>query len=150
MSLNLYPSDNEKNMTSETLVLYAKKETTPGIIQRQFEAARYNILCATGTNPPNLQGIWSGTWTPPWSGDFTHDGNVQVAISNLLNGNMHELMSAYFDHHEKFLPDYRINAKQFYGIRGIHVPSHTSTHGFNNHYGENWCLEYWNGGAAWA
>ncbi len=149
MSLNLYPSEKEQNMTSEILALHAKEKTTPGIIQRQFEAARYNILCATGINPPNLQGIWSGTWTPPWSGDFTHDGNVQVAISNLLNGNMQELMSAYFDHHERFLPDYRINAKQFYGARGIHVPSHTSTHGFNNHYGENWCLEYWNGGAAW-
>ena len=96
-----------------------------------------------------MQGIWSGTWTPPWSADFTHDGNVEVAISNLLNGNMPELMIAYFDYHERMMDDYRINAKQFYGARGIHIPSHTSTHGFNNHYDETWCMEYWNGGAGW-
>lgn len=149
VSLDLGLTKDEKEMTSETLVLSVKQKTTPGIQQRQFEAARYNILCSTGMNPPNLQGIWSETWTPPWSSDFTHDGNVQVAISNLLNGNMPELMLAYFDYHERMMDDYRANAHQFYGARGIHIPSHTSTHGFNNHYDETWCMEYWNGGAGW-
>ncbi len=149
VKLDLHETSTEKEMTSETLVSSVKKKSTPGILQRQFEAARYNILCSTGTNPPNLQGIWSGTWTPGWCSDFTHDGNVEVAISNLLNGNMPELMMAYFNYHEKLLGDYKTNAKQFYGARGIHVPSHTSTHGLNNHYDETWCMEYWNGGAGW-
>ncbi|MEH0153290.1 glycoside hydrolase N-terminal domain-containing protein [Limibacter armeniacum] len=149
MKLDLKPTEEEQAMTSETLVLTAKKKTSAGIIQRQFEAARYNIICATGTNPPNLQGIWSGTWTPPWSSDFTHDGNVEVAVSHYLNGNMPELMLSYFDYHERMLEQYRINARQFYGAKGIHVPSHTSTHGLNNHYDETWTMEYWNGGAAW-
>ncbi len=150
VNLWLNPTSEEKNYTSETLVSNVRNHTTPGIMQRQFEAARYNILCSTGTNPPNLQGIWSGTWTPPWCSDFTHDGNVQVAISNLLNGNMPELMMAYFNYHERMMDNYRTNAKQFYGARGIHVPSHTSSHGFNNHYDETWCMEYWNSGAGWA
>ncbi len=148
--LNLYPTSEEKDMFSETLVKRARENTSPGIMQRQFEAARYVILCATGINPPNLQGIWSGTWVPPWCSDFTHDGNVQVSISNLLNGNMPELMAGYFNHHLRNMEDYRINAKQFYGAKGIHVPSHTSSHGYNNHYDETWCMEYWNGGAGWA
>ncbi|MBI9059823.1 MAG: glycoside hydrolase N-terminal domain-containing protein [Labilibaculum sp.] len=148
-SLKLNVSEEEKEMTSETLVSTVRDGTSAGIMQRQFEAARYNILCSTGTNPPNLQGIWSGTWTPPWSADFTHDGNVEVAVSNLLNGNMPELMMAYFDYHERMMDDYRTNAKQFYGARGIHIAAHTSTHGFNNHYDETWCMEYWNGGAGW-
>ncbi|MCU4155620.1 glycoside hydrolase family 95 protein [Carboxylicivirga sp. A043] len=150
VSLSLGASDEVNNMTSETLVSNVRRESSAGMIQRQFEAARYHILCSTGINPPNLQGIWSGTWTPPWCSDFTHDGNVQVAISNLLNGNMPELMMAYFDYHERMMDDYRTNAKQFYGARGIHVPSHTSSHGLNNHYDETWCMEYWNGGAGWA
>jgi alpha-L-fucosidase 2 len=149
VSLSLDQSLEVKDMTSETLVARVKQKTTPGMMQRQFEAARYNILCSTGTNPPNLQGIWSGTWTPPWSSDFTHDGNVQVAISNLLNGNMPELMMAYFNYHERMMDDYRMNAHQLYGTRGIHIPSHTSTHGYNNHYDETWCMEYWNGAAGW-
>ena len=88
--------------------------------------------------------------TPPWCSDFTHDGNVQVAVSHFYNGNLPELMMGYFNHHERFLEDYKTNAKQFYGTRGIHIPSHTSTHGYNNHYDETWCMEYWNGGAGWA
>lgn len=147
--LNLNATDEEKRMTSETLVLKARRGTTPGIMQRQFEAARYNILCSTGTNPPNLQGIWSGTWTPPWSSDFTHDGNVAVAVSNMLNGNMPELLESFFNYHEKLLPYYRENAKQLYGAKGIHIPAHTSNHGYNNHFDETWCLSYWNGGAGW-
>lgn len=149
-SLCLYPTDEESAMTSETLVLRTRRATSPGIMQRQFEAARYNVLCSTGTNPPNLQGIWSGTWTPPWSADFTHDGNLPVVISNLLNGNMHELMNAYFDYHERLMEHYRINARQFYGAGGIHVPCHTSNHGYDNHFDETWCLSYWNAGAGWA
>ncbi len=148
--LNLFLTKDEEAMFSETLVKRAKENTSPGIMQRQFEAARYIILCATGINPPNLQGIWSGTWTPPWCSDFTHDGNVEVAISNLLNGNMPELMHGYFNHHLRNLKDYRVNAKQLYGVKGIHVPSHTSSHGYNNHYDDTWCMEYWNGGAGWA
>ncbi len=150
VSLSLNSTDEEANYTSETIVSKVRNETTAGLMQRQFEAARYNILCSTGTNPPNLQGIWSGTWTPAWCSDFTHDGNVQVAISNLLNGNMPELMMSYFNYHERMMDDYRTNAKQFYGTRGIHIPSHTSSHGLNNHYDETWCMEYWNGGAGWA
>ncbi len=149
VSLSLGVTAHEQTLTSESLVLNARQQTSPGIIQRQFEAARYNILSCTGINPPNLQGIWSGTWTPPWSADFTHDGNVAVAISNLLNGNMPELMDAFFSYHERLLPYYRVNAKQFYGARGIHIPSHTSNHGYNNHYDETWCMEYWNGAAGW-
>ncbi len=149
VTLKLPQTSEETDMMSETLVAKATKQTSPGIMQRQFEASRYNILCSTGTNPPNLQGIWSGTWTPPWSSDFTHDGNIEVAISNLLNGNMPELMMAYFDYHERMLEDYKTNAKQLYGARGIHVAAHTSTHGYNNHYDETWCLQYWNGGAGW-
>lgn len=152
VSIDLNTTDEEAEQTSEVLVTNIWNEnTSPGIIQREFEAARYNILCASGViNPPNLQGIWSGTWTPPWCSDFTHDGNVQVAISNNLIGNMPELMMGYFNHHERNIENYRTNAKQFYGIEGIHIPSHTSSHGLNNHYDETWCMEYWNGGAAWA
>ncbi len=149
VSLDLACTEQEEQMTSEVLVSTIRDHTTPGFMQRQFEAARYHILCATGTNPPNLQGIWSGSWTPPWSSDFTHDGNVQVAISHLLNGNMPELMMAYFNYHERMMAYYRTNAKQLYGVRGIHIPSHTSSHGYNNHYDETWCMEYWNGGAGW-
>ena len=138
-----------KTLQSEVLVARAREEVTPPMIEKFFDAARYNILCATGTRPPNLQGIWNGTWSPPWSSDFTNDGNAEVAISSLLCGNLPELMLAYFDYHEKLLPFYEDNARRLYGCRGIHIPSRTSSHGWDIHFGETWCLTFWTAGAGW-
>lgn len=140
---------NAKNLQSEAFVQRVRQQVEPDMVVREFDAARYNILSSTGTNPPNLQGIWSGTWTPPWSSDFTHDGNVEVAVSSLLSGNMPELMKAYLSYHERMMPYYRDNARRLYNCRGIHVPSHTSSHGWDIHYDPTWCLTYWTGGAGW-
>ncbi|WP_062542586.1 glycosyl hydrolase family 95 catalytic domain-containing protein [Rufibacter tibetensis] len=140
----------EANLYTETLNLKTKSgKVAPAIIEKQFDAARYNIISATGINPPNLQGIWGGTWSPAWSSDFTHDGNVEVAISALLTSRVPELMHAYFDYHDKRLQFYRDNARKMFGTRGIHVPSHTSSHGWDNHFDPIWCLSLWTGGAGW-
>ncbi|MGV3541373.1 MAG: glycosyl hydrolase family 95 catalytic domain-containing protein [Rufibacter sp.] len=150
VQLNLGSGAAEGNLYSETMNLRAQRgSVSPAIIQKQFDAARYNIISATGINPPNLQGIWGGSWTPPWSADFTHDGNVEVAISALLTSRTPELLLAYFDYHDKRLPYYKDNAKKMFGTRGIHVPSHTSSHGWDNHFDPIWCLSLWTGGAAW-
>jgi alpha-L-fucosidase 2 len=139
----------ESDLQSEALVVRARQGSTPAIIQKQFDAARYNIISSTGTNPPTLQGIWSGTWTPPWSSGFTHDGNVEVAVSHLLSANTPELMKAYLDYHERMVPYYRVNAQRLFGTRGIHVPAHSSSHGYNIHYDKTWTLTLWSGGAGW-
>lgn len=150
VQLNLGGGVQETELYSETMNLKTQSgKVSPAIIEKQFNAARYHIISATGTNPPNLQGIWGGSWTPPWSADFTHDGNVEVAISALLTSRTPELMLAYFDYHDERLPFYRDNAKRMFGTRGIHVPSHTSSHGWDNHFDPIWCLSLWTGGAGW-
>lgn len=142
--------DEYSNIQSEAFVLQAKENTTPSIIQKQFDAARYNIISSIGINPPTLQGIWSGTWTPPWSSGFTHDGNVVVAVSHLLSSNTHELLEAYLSYHERMMLWYRDNAKLLFGTRGISLPGHSSTHGWNVHFDNIWPLSLWSGGAGWA
>lgn len=139
----------ETGLQSEAFVQRARSGSNGAIIERQFDAARYNILSSTGVNPPTLQGIWSGTWTPPWSSGFTHDGNVEVAVSHLLSAHTPELMEAYLSYHERMLPWYRENARRLFGTRGIHVPAHSSTHGYNIHFDETWTLSLWTGGAGW-
>lgn len=119
------------------------------LLEKVFEAGRYTILSATGDWPPNLQGKWNGTWGPAWSGDYTLDGNVQGAIASMLNGNMPELMPSLFNLIEGYLPAMRENAQRMYGAKGIHVPSHISTHGFNNHFSKEYPLTFWTGGAGW-
>jgi alpha-L-fucosidase 2 len=142
----------DRHVNSETMILKACNYNivSPYMIETLFDAARYNILCATGTNPPNLQGIWSASYQPPWSSDYTQNGNLPVAISSLLCGNMPELMMAYFNYQDRMLPYYHDNTKYLYGCRGIHVPSRTSSHGWDVHFGDIWCMTFWTAGAGWA
>ncbi|MBT8038435.1 MAG: glycoside hydrolase N-terminal domain-containing protein [Verrucomicrobiae bacterium] len=118
--------------------------------EKQFDAGRYNIICATGELPPNLQGVWGGTYVPGWASDYTHNGNVPSAIASMLMGNTPELMLAYVSYLESLVPDMQLNAKHFYGARGIVLPSRTSTHGYNNAFGKNFAGGMWVTGAAWA
>lgn len=150
IQLNLNGPADDYLMDGEVMMQQAKERFSPAFVEKQFYAARYNILSATGKNLPNLQGIWGNSWTPPWASDYTHDGNLPVAVSSFLCSNLPELMQPFFDYHNKLLPYYRDNAQKLYNCRGIMVPGHTSSHGWNVHFDKTWCLTFWTGGAAWA
>ena len=149
VKFNLFGNQKDYQTYGEVMMSKAKQKPSKAFVQRQFEAARYNILCASGPNIPHLQGIWGSSWTPPWVSDYTHDGNVNTATSSYLCANMKEFLLDYFAYHEKFLPYYRENAKKLFGVEGIMVPSHTSTHGYNVHFDKTWTMTFWTGGAAW-
>jgi len=120
------------------------------LLEKEFDAARYAILSSTSELPPTLQGIWTGTWTPPWQSDFTQNGNVPSAVASMLMANMPECMEAYLNYMESLVPHFRENARKLYGARGIMVPSRTSAHGYNIHFDEEYIHLFWTPGAAWA
>jgi len=141
----------DRNLTSEELISKSKfGNLNPALLEKEYDAARYNILSSSGELFPNLQGIWSGTYGPAWSGDFTLNGNVQCAISANLSANMAENMEPFFRFMETHIDDFRLNAKRLFNCRGIHVPSRASSHGLNNHFDETWPMTFWTAGAGWA
>ena len=111
----------DRNATTEELLDRAAKEdhASLALLERMYDACRYLIICSSGERPSNLQGIWTGTWSTAWSGDYTLDSNIQLEIQSLMSCNMPELMESYFDLVESWLPDCRLNAKKFYGCRGV-------------------------------
>ncbi|MEV7809053.1 glycoside hydrolase N-terminal domain-containing protein [Microbispora sp. NPDC088329] len=121
----------------------------PELAEAVFAAARYAIVSSVGELPPTLQGVWSGTFRPPWQSGYTLDGNLQAAVAGLLATGTPELLLPVFDLLERLLPDFRDNAGRLYGCRGILVPAHVSTHGRHNHFHPTWCLTFWTAGAAW-
>lgn len=147
VSLDLHATAEDRAKSSEDLL--AAGGGNPALIERLFDAARYNIISCTGTNPPNLQGIWGATMTPPWSSDFTTNGNLPVAISHYLQANTPELMLPLFDKLESLMDDFRENARVLFNCRGICIPSHFNTHGLNNHFDATWPMTFWTVGAAW-
>ncbi len=114
-----------------------------------FNAGRYAILSSSGDTPPNLQGIWTGTYDTGWSSDYTQNGNLQTAIMGLLPSGDFESMESYFSYQESLLNAYRENSRILYGCRGIHVPSRTSDSGYDFHFDLTWPMIFWTAGAAW-
>ena len=65
------------------------------------------MISSSGELFPNLQGIWGGTYGPPWSGDFTLNGNVQSAIAANLSANMAECLLPFFGFLEAHMAEFR-------------------------------------------
>ena len=147
VSIDLGASKEDRMKSSEELL--EAGGSNPALIEKIFDAARYNVICATGINPPNLQGIWGATMTPPWSGDYTTNGNLPVVISHYLQANTPELMLPLFDRLEAYMEDFKVNARELYNCRGIHVPSRFSSHGLNNHFDATWPMTFWVTGEAY-
>jgi alpha-L-fucosidase 2 len=150
MRLDLGGGADHQRTTEELLKLSTFENPNRALIEKEFDAARYNIISSTGALPPTLQGVWGGTYVPGWASDFTHNGNVPSAIASYLMGNMPELMLAYTSYIESIVPYLEINAKHLFGARGVVLPSRSTTHGFNNALNPNFAGGMWVGGAGWA
>ncbi|PDP85905.1 alpha-L-fucosidase [Glycomyces fuscus] len=122
---------------------------TPDLVARLVDAGRYAIVSSCGDLPPTLQGVWSGTYDPPWRSGYTFDGNLPSAVAALHATGTPELMTGLFDLLDGMADDMAENARRLYGCRGILLPAHASTSGRHNHFGPEWCLTCWTAGAAW-
>ena len=147
VSFSLEVEDKYKDYSSEALLALGGNH--PALIEKLFMAARYNIVSATGVNPPNLQGIWGAIMTPPWAGDYTTNGNLPTAVSHYLAASTPELMLSLFNKLESQMDEYRTNARVLFKCQGIHIPSHIQLHGYDNQFDATWPMTFWTAGAAW-
>lgn len=150
MRLDLGGGADHRLTAEELLAKTSGSHLSKALIEKEFDAGRYNIISSTGELPPTLQGVWAGTYNPPWASDFTQNGNVPSAIASMLMGNMPELLLAYTTYIESIVPYLEINADRIFGARGIVLPSRTSTNGFNNSFNASFPGAFWVAGAAWA
>ncbi len=122
---------------------------SPAFIERMHDFGRYLLISSSGQLPPNLQGVWNGVWYPPWSSDYTLDENVQMMMWQVLPGNMPELAKSYFNLIESYVEDWKINAKLFYGCRGVLSSLRSTTSGLHKHFCEDFPMMFWTAGAGW-
>lgn len=143
------PAADLAKPTEQLIADSARLDAPLAKIERAFDAGRYNIICSTGHHPPNLMGLWSGTWLAPWAGSFTVDGNLPCAVSFNLMGNTPELMEPFFRYFDTRWDGFRRNAKAIYGTRGFHVPAQLTLSPLETDFSPRWPLIYWHTGAAW-
>lgn len=117
------------------------------LVKHMYEFGRYLLISASGRAmwPSNLQGLWNGDYAPAWAADIHSDENIQMNYWQALPGNLPEMALSLHSYYERFMDDYRRNARNFYGCRGILVPIAQSTNG--QMYPNSWC--YWTAAAGW-
>ncbi len=148
MTLDLAAGGEREMSNTELLARAGEGLMPPALVERLFEYGRYLLICSSrpGGLPANLQGVWSGTWTPSWASCYTIDENVQVCYWQALPGNMPEVTEACFGYFDSLLPDWRTNARRFFGCRGIVCDICHSDHGLKRGAIE---FFFWTAGAGW-
>ncbi|MEI7032685.1 glycosyl hydrolase family 95 catalytic domain-containing protein [Streptomyces pratensis] len=123
---------------------------SPALLERLFAAGRYHLLSSSGMLPPRLTGLWTGDWDTAWSGAFTTNANLNLQVSSAAAGALPEVSRAHAELVRGQLADWRDNAREIFGARGIVAPSHTDgASGHTRHFERAYPLHLWTAGADW-
>ncbi len=124
MGINLNVS-GKRNTPNEYLILDAyQNPASMELIEKLSDYGRYLLISSStaGGYPANLQGIWNGDYRPPWGGILGNNENLQITYWQALPGNLNESMMAFYDYFDSHIDEFRYNAKQLFGCRGIFIP----------------------------
>jgi len=106
----------EPNIPTNQLVdSYPNKNFSKYFEELAFQFGRYMLICSSrkGTLPPHLQGIWNVYERPPWSSQYLHDTNLQMAYAPVFSTNLSELFESYADYFQVFEPRQRLYATEY-------------------------------------
>lgn len=145
---------DDRNLSSEALIALQKESQSThlnhALLEKMFDMGRYSLISSSGQLPPNLMGIWNGDWRPDWSGDFTLDANVNLQIAGANLGNLPEAMTGYSHLVNSLVSDWKINAKNLFGCRGVVSGIRTDgRHNLNTHFSTKFPGHLWTAGAQW-
>ena len=120
------------------------------LIEKMADFGRYLLISSSVdcSCPANLQGIWNGEYSPAWCSTFFNNENIQMAYWQACAGGLDCALLPLFDLYERFFDDYRENAKNLFGCRGLLLPLF-----MDNSNGKKDNLQphvlYWTGSSAW-
>ena len=145
VTLDLNSSEGDSRSTEELIADSHESGASARLLEALHAVGRYAHICAgTGALPLALSGIWGNDWDAPWDGRYTFDANINLAISGASQGALPELIDTYLHYIERSLDDWRFNAGQLFGCRGI-LPD--LCQGWRH--GKALMLYPWVGGAGW-
>lgn len=137
-----------KECTEELLLRSGYNEVDSAFLELMFNYSRY-LFISSATDcdyPANLQGIWSASYRPIWGSDFHNNVNIQMNYWFAHTIGMDDAVKICMDYYFRFMDDYRDNAKNLYGAKGIMVPMYQTSDG--KVYGDGKWIA-WPIGGAW-
>ena len=127
--------------TDELVDAYPDGASSRYLEELAFQFGRYMLICSSraGTLPPHLQGIWNVYARPPWSSQYLHDTNVQMAYAPVFIANLPELFESYVGFFNAFVHRQRAYATEY--IQKYN-PSQLDKSGDNGWSGPFWVNPY--------
>ncbi len=117
----------ERQLTSECL--------SASLLEKLYHMGRYYLATDTGVLPPAY-------------GQYNINVNLQVCSGNITD--MPEMMEVFFRFFESKLEDFRLNAKNIFGCRGVLGSVHPDYEsGCLYHFSAPWPHHYWVACAGW-
>lgn len=102
-------------------------KTGDKLIDETYKKSWYLFKCCSkkGGYPMPLQGVWTADndCLPPWKGDYHHDTNTELSYQSYLKANRLEEGEAFIDYLWRLKPAYERFAKEFFGVKGLLLPS---------------------------
>jgi alpha-L-fucosidase 2 len=119
VTLDLGHSDAEKEPTDLRLRRYQPGQD-PSLAALYYQFGRYLLIASSrpGTQPANLQGIWSHQIHPPWSANWTLNCNAEINYWPVETANLAECHLPLLDLTEQLSVDGAHIARDLYGARG--------------------------------
>ena len=132
-------------IASEEELLWSTEELLTGqrigegvsraLMEKLYHMGRYFLITETGT-------------LPPAKGQYNINVNLQVCSGNLCA--LPEMMRVFFRFFESKFGDFRVNARNIFGCRGILASVHPDMEtGYEYHFSGPWPHEYWISCAGW-
>lgn len=127
--------------TDELVDAYPSGASSRYLEELSFQFGRYMLICSSraGTLPPHLQGIWNVYARPPWSSQYLHDTNVQMAYAPAFSANLPELFESYAGFFKVFVHRQRLHATDY--IKQYN-PAQLDPNGDNGWSGPFWANPY--------
>jgi hypothetical protein len=134
---------SQYGMSSEELLAdqRSRSDYSPALLEKIFEMGRHWFILTSGKYPSISAEV---------------NANINLQLSPGPQGDLREGMDAYFNWMESLAPDFRVNAKNIFGMRGTHyslwpdkgmgVVFHWSSAGST---GEMWPHPYWLSAGGW-
>lgn len=133
----VFADDEDLTKTVEEILTEQKcgRGVSRLLLEKMYHMSRYFLISHTGT-------------LPPCKGQYNINTNLQVCSGNI--GALPEKMRVFFDFFESKFEDFRVNAKNIFGFRGIMGSIHPDMDsGYQYHFSGPWPHEYWISCAGW-
>jgi alpha-L-fucosidase 2 len=134
---------SQYGLSSEELLAdqRSRPDYSPALLEKIFEMGRYYFILTSGKYPTM---------------SYETNANINLQIAPGVQGDHREGMDAYFKWMESLVPDFKVNAKNIFGMRGTHYSLMPDKGiGVSFHYsnsvssGEIWPHPYWISAGGW-